>query len=107
MQKAVVQRFSVKKLLLNILLNSQENTCSRVSFLIKLQTLGLNLNATFESLKSLKFPMRAAVGNSDTKHFYSNTLSFQTPVVAASKIRTKELGIKNFSFDLLIYLWTF
>ena len=32
-----------KKLLLNILENSQENTCARVSFLIKLQALAWNL----------------------------------------------------------------
>ena len=35
--EAVVQRCSVKKLLLEISQNSQENTCARVSFLIKLQ----------------------------------------------------------------------
>ena len=32
------QRCSVKKVFLKILQNSQENTCARVSFLIKLQT---------------------------------------------------------------------
>ena len=35
--EAVVQRCSVKKLLLEISQKSQENTCARVSFLIKLQ----------------------------------------------------------------------
>ena len=35
--EAVVQMCSVKKLFLEILQNSQENTCARVSFLIKLQ----------------------------------------------------------------------
>ena len=33
--EAVVQRCSVKKVLLEISQNSQENTCARVSFLIK------------------------------------------------------------------------
>ena len=33
----VVRRCSVKKVFLEILQNSQENTCARVSFLIKLQ----------------------------------------------------------------------
>ena len=37
-QRAVVQRCSVKKLFLEISQNSQENTSTRVSFLIKLQT---------------------------------------------------------------------
>ena len=35
--KAVVQRCSIKKVFLEISQNSQENTCARVSFLIKLQ----------------------------------------------------------------------
>ena len=35
--EAVVQRCSVQKLFLEIPQNSQENTCARVSFLIKLQ----------------------------------------------------------------------
>ena len=35
--EAVAQRCSVKKVFLEILQNSQENTCARVSFLIKLQ----------------------------------------------------------------------
>ena len=39
--EAVVQRCYVKKVLLEISQNSQENTCARVSFLIKLQTWGL------------------------------------------------------------------
>ena len=35
--EAVARRCSVKKLFLEISQNSQENTCTRVSFLIKLQ----------------------------------------------------------------------
>ena len=35
--EAIAQRFSVKKMFLEISQNSQENTCARVSFLIKLQ----------------------------------------------------------------------
>ena len=35
--EAVAQKCSVKKVFLKILQNSQENTCARVSFLIKLQ----------------------------------------------------------------------
>ena len=41
--EAVAQRCSVKKVFLLISQNSQENTCARVSFLIKLQTRGLQL----------------------------------------------------------------
>ena len=35
--KAVAQRCSVKKVFLEISQNSQENTCARVSFLLKFQ----------------------------------------------------------------------
>ena len=35
--EAVVQKCSVKKLLLEISISSQEDVCTRVSFLIKLQ----------------------------------------------------------------------
>ena len=52
--EAVVQRCSVKKVFFEIAQNSQENTCARVSFLIKLS----------ETLK--------------------NTFSYRTPLVAAS-----------------------
>ena len=37
MNKAAIQRCSVKKVFLKISQNSQENTCARVSFLIKLK----------------------------------------------------------------------
>ena len=37
MTEAVAQRYSVKKVFLEILQKSLENTCARVSFLIKLQ----------------------------------------------------------------------
>ena len=41
--EAVVQRCSVKEVFLEILQNSQENTSARISFLIKLETWGLQL----------------------------------------------------------------
>ena len=41
--EVVVQRCSVKKFFLKISQNSQENTCARVSILIKLQAQGLQL----------------------------------------------------------------
>ena len=41
--EAVVQRCSAKKVFLEISQNSQENTCARVSFLIKFVGLGLQI----------------------------------------------------------------
>ena len=40
LKEAVDQRYSLKKVFLEILQNSQENTCAWVSFLIKLQASG-------------------------------------------------------------------
>ena len=42
-KEAVIWRCSVKKLFLEILQNSQEYTCAKASFLIKLQVSGLQL----------------------------------------------------------------
>ena len=39
--EGVVQRRFLKKVFIEILQNSQENTCASVSFLIKLQVLGV------------------------------------------------------------------
>ena len=44
LKEAVAQRYSVKKLFLEISQNSQENTCARVSFLIA--ALGLQQSHT-------------------------------------------------------------
>ena len=41
--EVVVHGCSAKKVFLEISQNSYENTCARVSFFIKLQTLGLQL----------------------------------------------------------------
>ena len=41
--EAAVQGCYVKKVFLKILQNSQENTCTRVFFLIKLQALGMQI----------------------------------------------------------------
>ena len=41
--EADIWRCSVEKIFLEILQNSQENTCARISFLIKLQALDLQL----------------------------------------------------------------
>ena len=43
--EVVVQRYSVKKVFLEISQNSQENTCARVSFLIKLQAHSINFKS--------------------------------------------------------------
>ena len=55
--EAVVQRCSVVKIFLEISQNSLENTCARVSFLIKLQALGeISKNNFFYKTRSLAAP---------------------------------------------------
>ena len=55
-KEAVVIRCSVKKVFLEISQNSQENTCARASFLIKLQASGLQLYQKRDSAHSC-FPV--------------------------------------------------
>ena len=74
--EAVVQMCSVKKVFLEISQNSQENTCTRVSFLIKLQAWGLQLYLK----KSL-----AQVFSCEFCGISKNTFSYRTPLVAASE----------------------
>ena len=52
--EAVIQRCSVKKVLLEISQNSQEHTCARVSFLIKKEALvtGKSSVKTFRRFKN-------------------------------------------------------
>ena len=51
--EAAIQWCSVKEVLLQILKTSQENTCARVSFLIKLLVLGLQLYLKRDSARGI------------------------------------------------------
>ena len=68
MIEAVAQRCSVKEVLLEILQNSQENTCNRVSFLIKF--------IKKETLAQMFFWEFCEI--------FKNTFSYRAPPVAAS-----------------------
>ena len=74
--KAVVQKCSVKKMFLQISQNSQENTCARVSFLITLQASGCNFIKK-EALAQALFLEFCEISK--------NTVSYKTPLVAASE----------------------
>ena len=76
--KAVTRRCSVKKLFLKILQNSQEKTCARFSFLIKLQALGLQL---------IKKETLAQVFPCEFCEIPRKTFFYRTPSVAASDHR--------------------
>ena len=73
--EAVAQRCSVKKVFLEISQNSQETTCARVSFLIKLQA---------ETCNFIKNKTLAQVLFCEIWEISKNTFSYRTPPVAAS-----------------------
>ena len=72
--EAVVQRCSAKKVFLRISQNSQENTCTRVSFLIKLQACNFIKKETLTQVFSCEFCKIS-----------QNTFLYRTPLVAASE----------------------
>ena len=73
--EAVAQRCSVKKVFLEISQNSQENTCARVSFFIKLQAAACNF---------IKKETLAQVFSCEFCEISKNTFFYRTPPVAAS-----------------------
>ena len=74
-EEAVIRRCSVKKVLLEISQNSQENTCARDSFLIKTDTLAQLFSCEFCEI-------------------CNNTFSYRTPLVDASACE-EDLTEKN------------
>ena len=73
--EAFTRRSSVKRVLLEISQNSQENTCARVSFLIKMQASTCNF---------IKKETLAQVFSCEYSEISKNNFSYRTPPVAAS-----------------------
>ena len=71
--EVVSQKCSVKQMFLEILQNSLENTCARVSFLIKLQACNFTKNETLAQV----FPCEFCENS-------KNNFSYRAPPVAAS-----------------------
>ena len=67
------RRFSVKKVFLEISQNSQENTCARVSFLIKLQVPGLKVEFCEISKNTFSYrtPMAHTIHVASVNHVFS------------------------------------
>ena len=72
--KAITRRCSVTKVFLKISKNSQENTCTRVSFLIKLQSSACNF---------IKQESRTQVFSCEIWETFKKTFLCRTPVVIA------------------------
>ena len=68
---------SAEKVFLEISQNSYENTCARVSFLIKLQARGLQLYYEREPGKGVFLWI--------LRNFYKNTFSYNTPTIITPK----------------------
>ena len=101
--KAVVRRCSAKKVFLEIWQNSQENTCIRISFLIKLQAKACNFIKK-ETLTQV-FPCEFC-------EISTNTVSYKTTRLAASvhglKSNTEPLYFKKKMFQMSFQLlWPF
>ena len=86
--KAVSRRCSVKKVFLEISQNSPENTCARVSFLIKLRASACNF---------IKKEALAQVFFCEFYEICENTFSYKTTPVAASFLNTSLVSISVFS----------
>ena len=86
--EAVVQMYSVKKVFLEIWQNSQENSSTRASFLIKLQVWGqslfFNKITGMRPAALLKKPL-AQVFSYEFCGISKNTFSYRTLLVAASQ----------------------
>ena len=80
---------------LNILKNSQENPCVRVSFLMRLQKSEIR---NFNKKETL-----AQVFSREYCAIFKNTFFYRTPPVAPSgKIRRKSLKSAKFQFQLFL-----
>ena len=93
----------VKKLLIEILQNSQENTCARVSFSVKKETLTQMLSCEFcEISKNTFFTKQVRTTASCTNRFFLKKLNdFQ----CISILRISWRRRKNFKFSPSKYLW--
>ena len=84
--EAVTWRCSVKKLFLKISPNSQENTCARVSFLLKLQT---------EACNFIKTETLVQVFSCEFCEIFKNTFLYRIPPVAFSLNKYQKTTVKN------------
>ena len=84
--ETVVPRCSVKKVFIEISQNSQEDTCTRDTFLIKLPAQPATL---------LKKECLAQVFSCEFCEIYKKTLFYRTPPVSASE-KTPHGLVKNF-----------
>ena len=85
--EAVARRCFVKKVFLEISRNSQENTCTRVSFLIKSQA---------EACNFIKKQTLAQVFSCEFCKISKNTFYYRTPFVAASAFIKHMFNVEYF-----------
>ena len=106
--KAVVWRCSLKKVFLKISQNSQENTCVRVSFLIKLQASGKISKNTFltEQLRWLLLAFQSEACKSIKKETLGQVFSCEFCESSKQHLFYRTPPNDCFCFLLLvIFLW--
>ena len=91
----VTRRCSVKKAFLEIPQNSQENTCARVPFIIKLQALAFNF---------IKKETLTKVFSCEYYEISKNTFRYRTAPVAASVVTSIKIEGFSYRFSTLISL---
>ena len=91
-REGVAQRCYVKKVFLEIFQNSQENTCARVSFLIKLKACNF-----------IKIGLLVQVFSCEFCEVSKNTISYRTPLVAAS-VEKSDNARSNFAVFSVTFL---
>ena len=84
--EAIAGGCPIKKVLLEISQNSEENTCAIVSFLIKLQTSACN----FIKKKAL-----TQVFSCEFREVFKNIFCYRTPPAAASEFSDHELPLRG------------
>ena len=86
LSETVVRWCSVKKVFFEISQNSQENSCAKVSFLIKLHALACNF---------IKKETLAQVFSCEFSEISKNTFCYRTPLVAASELLNQFWFLSN------------
>ena len=95
------RRCSVKKVFLKISQNSQENTCARVSFLIKLQASGLRPATLLKKrLRHRCFPVNFV--KFLRTHFFTERLRWLLLLLGGDKLIV-EYSESNFEYVFLTY----
>ena len=107
--KTITRWFSVKKTLLKVLQNSQENTCLRVSFLLKLKASGLKLYLKRDSGTDVflwilrNFYKHPFLQNTSGSSFF--TILFECQIKGSKELKIAKVGKVSDNFVYISLYW--